>query len=889
MTDPVPALTEALRDRYRIERELGQGGMAMVYLAHDVKHDRRVALKVLRPELAAVIGAERFLQEIKTTANLQHPHILPLHDSGQVDGTVFYVMPYVEGETIRDRLDREGQLPVNDAVKLAREVAGALDYAHRQGVVHRDIKPENILLHEGQALVADFGIALAVSRSDGATRMTETGLSLGTPHYMSPEQAMGERTVDARTDIYALGCVLYETLTGEPPFTGPSAQAIVARVLSATPDSVTTLRNTVPAHVAAAIHTAIQKLPADRFPTAAAFAEALGNTGYTTATAVPGAAAAGKGLRHNRPALALGGLAAVAIAVALWGWFRPEPQAEPVLLDLALGGITLTNSGEVIISPDGSMLAVGGIRDGQEAIWLRRIGEPDFQKVLGTDNGQRPSFSPDNQWIVFRRNSDNSLVKVAVTGGGAMTLVGSGDINPFESHWGTDEWIVFGSPQGVHRVPASGGPVELLAGAGGRQPLLLPDGSGVLHTLNGDVSVLDFSTDSSTVLVPEARHPVYVATGHLLYIAEDGGLFAVPFDLGAHRVTGPAVRVLDRVAGTNARRGYSVSRNGTLVHYEGEVGNFTGGTGAPTAFVLMDLSGKGDTIPLPPGRRLSPRFSPDGRTVAYEFVAPARNGPTDIYTFDLVTGTNAQITFDGDNDNPIWSPDGKRIVWDRDTAPNMEDLFVKLADNSGPMELMLAMPAHQNATGWLEDGTVLLESFGGGQSSSDLLVYSPDEKGAAKVWLNAPWDEFELAVSPDRTLAAHVGDETNDEEVWLRTWPVPEGKWRVSFGGNAYSPRWSPDSRYIYFWQIETPTSTLFRARVDRTPSIVVRAPERVLSLALDGDSGWDLHPDGERFIATVPGPVVSGAAGPAAAESRYLVVLNWFTELKALTSRGRQ
>ena len=214
MTSQVPpSLAAALEDRYRIERPVGQGGMAMVFLAHDERHDRQVALKVLRPELAAVIGAARFLAEIKTTANLQHPHILPLFDSGEVEGTVFYVMPYVEGESLRDRLNREKQLPVEEAVRLAREVASALDYAHRRGVVHRDIKPENILLHDGQAMIADFGISLAVSRSDGNSRMTETGMSLGTPHYMAPEQAMGEREVTARADIYALGCVLYEMLT----------------------------------------------------------------------------------------------------------------------------------------------------------------------------------------------------------------------------------------------------------------------------------------------------------------------------------------------------------------------------------------------------------------------------------------------------------------------------------------------------------------------------------------------------------------------------------------------------------------------------------------------------------------------------------------------------
>src|ERR1700704_4175944 len=226
MTNPASSLTAALADRYRIERELGQGGMATVYLAHDLRHERKVAIKVLRPELAAVIGAERFVREIRTIAALQHPHILGLIDSGEVNGTAYYVMPFVEGESLRDRLNREKQLPIPDAVRIATEVAGALDYAHRHGVIHRDIKPENILLHDGSALVADFGIALAASTA--GRRMTETGMSLGTPHYMSPEQAMGEREITARSDVYALGCVTYEMLCGEPPFNGPTAQAIIA-------------------------------------------------------------------------------------------------------------------------------------------------------------------------------------------------------------------------------------------------------------------------------------------------------------------------------------------------------------------------------------------------------------------------------------------------------------------------------------------------------------------------------------------------------------------------------------------------------------------------------------------------------------------------------------
>ncbi|MDH4045824.1 MAG: serine/threonine protein kinase, partial [Gemmatimonadota bacterium] len=270
MTETTQRLSTALADRYRIERELGAGGMATVYLAQDLKHDRQVALKLLRPELGAILGGERFLQEIKVTANLQHPHILPLFDSGSADGLLFYVMPLVEGETLRQRLDREKQLPVAEAVRIASEVASALDYAHRHGVIHRDIKPENILLHDGRALVADFGIALAV-RNAGGSRLTETGLSLGTPFYMSPEQATGDRELDARTDVFALGCVLYEMLTGAPPFTGPTAQAVITKLVTEEAPPVTGQRRTVPPQIADALHQALEKMPADRFATSAEF------------------------------------------------------------------------------------------------------------------------------------------------------------------------------------------------------------------------------------------------------------------------------------------------------------------------------------------------------------------------------------------------------------------------------------------------------------------------------------------------------------------------------------------------------------------------------------------------------------------------------------------
>jgi serine/threonine-protein kinase len=323
-------LAASLADRYTIERELGHGGMATVYLAHDVRHDRDVALKVLRPELAAVLGRERFLAEIRLTAKLDHPHILTLHDSGESDGFLWYALPYIRGESLRQKLERERQLGLEEALAITRDIAGALDHAHRHGIIHRDVKPENILLHEGEAMLADFGIALAV-REAGGERLTETGLSVGTPQYMSPEQATAERQLDARSDIYSLGCVLYEMLAGEPPFTGATGQAVIAKLMTERPTRLRTIRDTVPQSVDDAVGRALGKVPADRYASAADFAQALEVSGKPVAS--PSRVASW--VFGSKP-LAWGmALLATGFAVFLWTRRTPAPQLDPDLIAIA--------------------------------------------------------------------------------------------------------------------------------------------------------------------------------------------------------------------------------------------------------------------------------------------------------------------------------------------------------------------------------------------------------------------------------------------------------------------------------------------------------------------------------------------------------------------------
>ncbi|HSB52939.1 MAG TPA: protein kinase, partial [Gemmatimonadales bacterium] len=440
MADPVASLASALQDRYRIERQLGQGGMATVYLAQDLRNHRKVALKVLRPDLAALLGAERFLLEIETTANLHHPHILPLFDSGQAGDFLYYAMPFVPGESLRDRLTRENQLPIADAVRIATDVADALDYAHRSGVLHRDIKPENILLHDGRALVADFGVALAMKNA-GGTRLTETGLSLGTPQYMSPEQSAAERDLDPRTDVYALGAVTYEMLAGEPPFTGNTTQAIIAKRMMETPRPISVLRKAVPPAVEAAVLRALEKLPADRPASAAAYAAALKETGRT-AEVVPLPAKAG--LRWRTAALVLSGVALSVFAIRgyLGAKASTATAALPTRVTIPLGQDQLLEQDGLPfdLSADGSEIVYSAASEGKSQLYLRPIGSFQGTPIPGTEGARQPFFSPDGAWIGYVAN--HRLEKVSRDGGAPLVIAEVPD-QWFGAAWGRNGTIYF--------------------------------------------------------------------------------------------------------------------------------------------------------------------------------------------------------------------------------------------------------------------------------------------------------------------------------------------------------------------------------------------------------------------------------------------------------------
>ena len=354
MTTSLERIQSALAPRYLVQRELGAGGMAVVYLADDSRHGRQVAVKVMRPELAAAVGPERFLREIRIAARLRHPHIVPLYDSGEAGGLLYYVMPYVEGESLRDRLRRERQLPVDEALGIAREVADALTHAHEHDLIHRDIKPENILLEGGHALVADFGIARALGSAATTQLTTATGLAIGTPAYMSPEQALGDAAVDGRSDVYALGCVLYEMLAGEPPYTGPTPQAIIARRLSEPVRSLRIVRETVPDRLERAVMRALARVPADRFPSATAFRDALVGCRGAPDRSDGVEAQAGRRIKRRRAVLAAAAGAAVTlagVAIALPRISRVRGGGPPVAASAAVPGVAVLPFRTVVADP----------------------------------------------------------------------------------------------------------------------------------------------------------------------------------------------------------------------------------------------------------------------------------------------------------------------------------------------------------------------------------------------------------------------------------------------------------------------------------------------------------------------------------------------------------
>ena len=885
--DLITRLNAALEGRYRIGRELGEGGMATVYLADDLKHERKVALKVLKPELAAVVGADRFLAEIRTTANLQHPHILGLHDSGEANGLLFYVMPYVEGESLRDRLDREHQLPVEDAVRIATNLAEALDYAHRQGVIHRDIKPANVLLQDGKPVISDFGIALAVGVAGGG-RLTETGLSLGTPHYMSPEQATGDLKVGPPTDIYALGCVLYEMLVGEPPYTGSTPQAVLGKIVTGEPPSVTEERSTVPAHVDAVVRRALEKVPADRFGAAGEMGRAMGDPAFRWGE---GAASS------HRPASSLWnplsvGLAVSAVLLAL-GWTVSSSREEPpevgyfeLLLPDGLVPTTNQTNRPLSISADGSRV---GIRlqddDGVGQVWLRDITTSVDPIHVPTLDGPAGSIalSSDGAWIAYHDPAAAAIRQAPALGTRPLTVGPTGlrtnDSGGFTGlAYGPDGSIVFGTREGLSRLPAGGGDPETLTSVGDeavshRDPSFLPDGSGILFTELVQTSraqrlmILRFGDDAPT-FVTEGHSGRVTPDGILVYGRggwQDRNLSVARLNASWSSLEGESITIIEgideRAPAETPQLMYDRAEDGTLVYLPHD-------PFARWQVVLVDRESGAETVVLDQSDPRFPagitglgqaRFSPDGQRIALR--ARFRASPNfQLFTYDLARDLLAPVRVDEDADWPVWSADGERIAFNRfRSGAEGQNLYWARADNAEPPEPLIPENTHQqHAQEFTQDGRYLVYIQRDVQMSndSDIWLLPLDGSRPARPLVDREGHQRSASISPDARWMAYISNESGSYQVYLTEFPEPR-TWRQVTTEPALNPVWSPTGEELYYMREED--RSVFAVSVGMENGIDFGEPELVAAGPFGAwtwfGRGIDVRSDGTLLLTRSEDP----------------------------------
>jgi Tol biopolymer transport system component/predicted Ser/Thr protein kinase len=890
---------------FEVAAQIGAGGMGEVYKARDTRLDRIVAIKVLpahladKPELR-----ERFEREARTIASLNHPHICTLYDIGRQDGTDYLVMEYLEGETLATRL-LKGPLPLEQVLQYAIEISDALDKAHRKGVTHRDIKPGNVMLTRSGTKLLDFGLAKlkeSTAPADSVSQMptlshnpTAQGTLLGTIQYMAPEQVEGKNDeIDARTDIFAFGAILYEMATGKKAFEGKTNASIIGAILKDNPPPISSLQPMTPPTLDRVVTTCLAKDPDDRWQTARDIWRELKWIAGGGSQIAPSLPATVKGSKAPwRRAVPVGSgilLAALLAGFAAWN-LKPTPPLPPT--PVTRYAITLPQGQQlagldtgpaVAISPDGAHLAYVAREGATQQLYLRDMDSFEFKSVPGTVGAANPFFSPDSQFVGFF--AGGKLAKVSVNGGAAQVLTATALARG--ASWSSQGLIAFAPSlsSGLEQVSDAGGNPQLLTrfdkGENShRWPAFLPGGKSLLFAAAftaanwsaAKVVVQSLDTGERRDLIQGGTNPKYAPSGHLVY-GQGGTLKAVPFDLRQLKITGAAVPIVDAVRQStfNGHAQYSFSNTGSLVYIAG------GSQSGQGKLVWVSRNGSEQPLAAPERAYEFPRLSPDGRRVA----ASITDQDTQIWVYDLTREALTRLTFSGKtNTNSAWTPDGKRIAFNSD-SDGVSNIYWQPADGSGGPERLARSNDTEVPRSWSPDGqllTFLTTNDSSANKGLDIWVLRMNDRKAQPLIATA-YNESVPEFSPDGHWLTYISDESGRVEVYAQPYPGPGGKWQISTEGGT-EPVWNPNGRELFYRSGDK----MMAVDIATQPAFAAGKP-RVLfqgqySLSPATMPNYDVSPDGQRFLMIKPTEQVE--TGP----SQINVVLNWFEELKRRVPSG--
>ena len=916
-----PNLADRRFGSFHVKTLLGRGGMGDVYLAHDTRLGRDVAIKVLPHAFTSDPGRlASFEREARVVASLNHPHIAAIHRVEESDGIRGLVLEFVDGETLAERLSREATstrkgLPLAEALRYARQMADALEAAHEKGITHRDLKPANIkITPEGVIKLLDFGIAKVASgdgpgldlthASTASLGATQAGLIVGTAAYMSPEQARG-KPVDKRTDIWAFGCVLYEMLAGGRTFAGDTLSDTIAAILERDPDWAR-LPGDTPRALRRLLQRCLEKDPKQRLRDigdARLELEEMRVVRGTNPEAADDSLVQQSRVWRRRSRLfgSVAGLLAVSCISLIWivagsgDASRPaDTRVSRFAIDLPTNSVMLpTFNTNVAFSPDGASLAYTPLPG---PVILRHLNEDDGQPVEASATpGFRsaPLFSPDGTSLAYVDGNAPSSSKrpfqtVALAGGPALKLT---EYDIFHGgDWSTDGWLYWTAryPGGIVRIRETGGPIEPVTKldlAGGershRFASLLPGGDALIYTVGFEglsnyedarIDLWDLKAGSRKTVIDGGMSATYVSSGHIVY-AKGGKLMAVPFDLGRREVTGTAFEVQDRVMmsrNTGAAH-YAVSKRGDLAYVPGSL------EGGRRTLVWVDRSGKPTPLPLPPASYLYPRISPDGHTLAVEIEGPNH----DFYLYDFERTVLSKVTTDGLSHNPVWSPDGARLAYRSWQAGGMTMWWMR-ADRSGTGERLDPSGTRQSPVSFSPDGRFLAFDQKDPETRDDAWVLPLDRKGAARGIARTPFGEGSMKFSPDGRWVAYASDESGKSQVYVQAFPGPGPKIQISnAGGN--DPVWRRSGGELFYRS----DKTMMVVAVTTFPQFTASAPRALWtgdyshgmasSCGMPGvsSSNYDVSADGQRFL------MVHDADGEVSA-TKIVVVLNWIEHIKA-------